>query len=471
MCSSLQRRRGLAERMAQIQITLDRASCRPESLTDGARVLLSTINELIDRMYLVLDRRWSELDPLDEQAREMARIGLCDDLQDVVRDIGATLIPVLESAIPEAIPIEMEPVVQRLAAGAAPDWHLTAILFGSHKHNYSIQRADNPLKRWTSLLGLPESELSGEDVTQDFLLLSLPRTDRQSGTLHSVLLGHELGHLRDWYHGITRGLDIPEQDSFFDPDGQLSLEGSRQRQVYNQIALRWTAEVVADMYACLHLGPASLFSLAELAGGLAPMHVDHLTHPGTDRRINLIMRWLDNMGFPVNKKNGNQVDKKNGNQEDLAALLGSVSDATARALARPVEIESLAGDDLPGRLAWDWLRSEADGIWTRVTSSEKEAEPLDPKAWEEEVGSAVESMSAGLTAGERHVGNTVMPADVRYLMNAGWLTKLSHLGSVGSMVEADVADVRELGRAAQVVDDLLLKSIEIAEYRRSHQWR
>ena len=62
----------------------------------------------------------------------------------------------------------------------------------------------------------------------------------------------------------------------------------------------------------------------------------------------------------------------------------------------------------------------------------------------------------------------LVPVDPPAILNAAWLVRINMLGSLGARVGADVNLDAGYSRVCGVLDELVLKSIEISEHLREH---
>lgn len=459
-----QRFRALSERLGHIRDSIDAAASRPESLTDGARVALRVVTEVFELTIDTLRKRWDNLERVSESRRDELKLDLCNDLQDVVRELGTSLLPLLTAARFEAVPVELEPVLARYAQEAAPGWAVHCVVIGSPEYNYSIQYLQDPVAKWADALGADVETGPSESSSREsaLLLLSIPRTERRAATLHSVLLGHEIGHLFDWYHGISSGYPIPKIDEII-PAEPPSFDDYFRYELFVAVARNWLREIVADFYGTLTLGPASILALMELVGGLAPLDLDSLTHPGTDRRAALVAEVLEKLGYDFSSRSF----------RFLSDLRDAVDSAAERPIDLPVEIKERMPDGAKTvDDAWRWAHSVREDLWHMVSKASRSENRTDPASWKKIEDLSV-ALRQGRSAGERLLpgGRGAEACGPSEMLNAGWLVKLEGLESLAAILRADPNEWDELARVANVLDELVLKSIEISEYRRYSPWQ
>jgi hypothetical protein len=448
MLEAEERRRSLVERIGHARELVERLDSAPERLTDGAWNLLDVVKRLLDELDEAVERRWERLEVLPPPERESYRRELCDDFRDVLLELGGTYIPTLEGASASSIPVELETTVQTGVFNAAPGWDLRSILYGTHHYNYSIGLIRDPLGKYESRLGLRPTE---DGSHRDFAFISMPRLERSSMGLHAVVLGHELGHLRNWYENISDGVDLPVPDELLNDTGQVAIIPNSEIRSYLEIARNWAAEVVADIFSYLVLGPASILSLAEFTSTLGPVDADLWTHPAPDRRLRLMLDLRAQRG-PTGP---NSLD-------GLLDRLGADLDDP---LDRPVELREL-GDQTPCRLAWQWLRSVmpslVDGCARSMSSDEMFTAEL-----ADDVDTASQLLAGGRPAGELlESDGTPRLLRTRVILNGVWQMKASRLDGLATGLDMDVTKQADLRRTCAIVDDLAAKSLEIAAHRR-----
>ncbi|MDQ3953331.1 MAG: hypothetical protein M3279_10285 [Actinomycetota bacterium] len=453
------RRRSLEERLAHIDSAAGLIARYPESLTDGAKKLLETVGALTVIVRESLSRRWSRWDDAkDSNVRESALRRLCDDYHDVVQDLGHLLIPVLEGASPQYIPVEIEPIVQFVVERAAPTAALTSVLHSTHRYNYSIARVEQLAHDWFQELNpdLPVEEpmasSEARPLADDFVFVSAPRLERDSAPLHAVILGHELGHLRDWHHGVTDATDIQIPNVFL-KGGQPTLDVVAKVDLFLDVSEAWLSEFVADIFAAFLIGPAAVWALSEITSILSPIDVDWDTHPGTDRRVSVMLDVLRSQEFD---------DRAAG----LATFFSEFGGEVDGAMDRPVDIANLV-DNEPAQEAWSWIQSVLPGVIDRCRATLAPDEAFEASRWSEVVPAA-DKLTGGFPCGEfADVGPVYTAASERVIINAAWLVKVARLKELAEELGREGESFDDLVASTLVLNDLVLKSFEIARYRRS----
>jgi hypothetical protein len=422
----------------------------PAELTKGATALLQYVEGLLEQVRSTVDSRWSQLAVLDVDLREELRRDLCDDFEDVIGVLGNELLPVLVGADAQLVPVELEPVFRRAVAQAAPTWSPEPVLYGSSYYDYSIVKfAKSEIEIPLAVMRNPQtSEAEDDSGPPDFLFVSVPSVERDSAALHAVILGHELGHLRDWHAGLTDGfpLDVPAE--LLDADGKPTDEYGD----YIETATNWTEELVADIFSCLTIGPAAVLWLPELTSTGGNMDVDFPSHPGSDRRVNLMLRVLEDQGFAAAK----------GFDEPFAGyrkLFGN-------AWRRPVQGTEFSSAGV-ATLTLSWIGNHLDDLVQHCRAAVPEGQVFRSEQWDA-VQSAAGMLRQGLPCGElRGEHGETMPAPPEVVLNAAWLVKLHDLSAVADQLGITLSDssgIQDISKVSEVLDRLALKSIEIASF-------
>lgn len=448
-------RRVLIERLAHVRSGVRDLAARRERLTTGADALVKSLEQLLPRVFDDFDSRWRELDAIpDANKRLNLRSRLCDDVQDLVFRLSDVFVPVITGASARGVPVELELLVDRLVNESAPDWPLRSVLWASPRHGYGIRHVSDPTSIWREIQEEGQAE-PGE--APDYVFLGIPTLERDSALLHGVLVGHELGHLRDWYHAVAESLTVPDHPKFIDPDGQMRLDAAAEADLYASVAESWASELVADIFSALTLGPVALIALPELATGSGgPLSVDLRTHPATDRRVQFLCEVLDDQGLR--------------SVERVAELSDRHLDDTAGALDRPVVLRDEGTKD-GAQLAWDWLRKELDAIKAKCFEVVPEHARFAAEHWEYAEACSLR-LVRGEPCGERVLGDgTVEPVPLEVILNAGWLVKLDCMETLAKVVAQDLDTLDGLIRVSQTLDDLVLKSVEISSYRGDKPWQ
>jgi hypothetical protein len=286
-----------------------------------------------------------------------------------------------------------------------------------------------------------------------FLFLRIPGIDRDCATLHTIILGHELGHLRDWSHRLVVEMPVPEPETWCDVNGQLLLEHVNDYRTYVFIVRAWRSELVADIFAAFFFGPASLNALSELVGNLGVWRVDSSTHPGMDRRAKIIVMALDELGFL--------------NVESLGSVMAHFNAETQNAFDRKAVACNLPGSQEVVELAWELVLSGVSELIEACKNVVPEDERFDSSRWGD-VEEAASVFAAGVPFGELlSQGEIPLPIDDAVIINGAWLVRTDHLGDLGGVIDLDSTVSTDASQVTAVLDALVLKSFEISELRRS----
>lgn len=449
------RRRVLVERLAHVRSGVRDLAARRERLTAGAHALIETLEQLLPRVFEDFDQRWQDLADIPDTEKQLnLRSGLCDDVQDLVFRLSDVFVPVTTGASARGVPVELELLVDRLVNTSAPDWPLRSVLWASPRHSYGIRHVPDPRTIWSDI---QDGGGAATDEEPDFVFLGVPTLERDSALLHGVLVGHELGHLRDWFHEVAASLTVPDHPRFIDADGQMRLEAAPEAELYASVAESWASELVADVFSALTLGPVALIALPELATGSgSPLSVDLRTHPATDRRVQLLCEVLDDLGLRTVKR--------------VATLLDAHLKESDGAFERAVVLRD-EGAKEGAQLAWEWLRMDLGLIKEKCLDAVPQEDRFGATQWEYAEACA-SRLARGEPCGEQASGDgTVEPVPLEVILNAGWLVKLDFMGELAGVVAQDLDSLDGLVRVSRTLDNLVLKSIEISSYRSDKPWQ
>lgn len=454
MQASEARLASLYRRFDNIDAVLDGYRSAPYTMTEGGRVLKDQASRLLAEARQALRYRWKRLEPLEESSRESLRRTMCDDFAAVLIELSATLLPALEGTRSNGVPIELEPVLTRLVGQASGGSGGRVVLYASEHLNYSIERHRDPM----TVLAKELSPGSGkpEPTGDPFLFLRIPRIERDTGTLHTVIMGHELGHLRDWTHGLSQLLPpISVPANWLDEVGSIKIDYLGEFQRFKYVAAAWAGEIVADIVAAVMFGPASLQALSELVGTLGLWTADSATHPGTDRRAAIIHRLLLQSEF--------------GDIPEISYLLDHFETESTTAIDRPVQVD---GSPYPeaDQAAWELLKGKLAALQKACERVIDMNERFTAADWAlVEAGEL--KLSMGQPCGERidETGQPVAESDA-VILNAAYLHRLKSSRGLGGVLGLDTLDPVQASLVGAVLDGLVLKSFEVAEFRRRTAW-
>jgi hypothetical protein len=325
------------------------------------------------------------------------------------------------------------------------------VLYGSSEYDYSIVRfAKSEIEIPLAVMGKSATGDAGEEEVgpPDFVFLSAPSVERDSAALHAVILGHELGHLRDWHERVSKNFPLDVPPGLVDAEGKPS-DGYGE---YISTATNWTEELVADAFSCLTMGPAAVLWLPELTSTGGTMDVDFLSHPGSDRRVSLMLRLLEEQGFA----------KADGFEE----VFTGYSKLFGKAWERPVQGTEFGTASAP-TLTLIWIRDHLDDLIDRCRAAVPNDQLFTADRWGE-VHVAAGMFRQGLPCGElKDKDGRRVPAAPQVVLNAAWLVKLHNLAEVGQQLGitlSDNSDLDDISKVSDVLDKLALKSIEIASF-------
>lgn len=120
------------------------------------------------------------------------------------------------------------------------------------------------------------------------------------------LLYHETAHFWDltkqFSAGLAKKLRHPEQDLKKLFDSRIPPPSPKERRKLNlkvyrdvlQLTTKWLGEIVCDLVATHHCGPAYFMALLEFTTRVEVMRLDSPTHPGADLRLWFILKTLGN---------------------------------------------------------------------------------------------------------------------------------------------------------------------------------
>ena len=451
------RRETLHRRLNNTQAALRSIARTSESFPDPANTLAQRVDELIDFARESLDTRWRDTEGFPEPGRELVRTITCDDFLRLMHELSTTLLPALRGSNSTRVPVELYGVVRDASTDAA-NAPCAAVMYAKSAYNYSVQYYGDPIAELAPRIA--PFAAAPTQTSETFVFLSLPELERDSATLHCVMLGHEIGHLRDWTNQISSSLNVPVPPTWLDAVGQPKPEYVDAIPFYRTLIANWAQELVADIFAALLYGPASLFAILELLVSVTTFEADTFTHPAGDRRSHTILGILDAAGAHT--------------PAELAPALAAVRDRSRGADSRPVRIEGHT-DRSPQLLeaattAWQWLLSQVPTLQTQCVNAV--ARPWNFSDWPA-VEWAAAMLDDGMPCGEKVVPGTspsvdAVPAAV--IMNGAWVTRLRRHPNLAGILGID-ATTPAINDLHAVVDGLVLKSREIMYLRQGEVWQ
>ena len=236
--------------------------------------------------------------------------------------------------------------------------------------------------------------------------------------------------------------------------------GATDSAVYRNLIAYWARELAADLFGALVFGPASLLSFTELALTGGDLASDSFTHPATARRLAAVISLLDGLGY-----------RSVAEAEAAVAPLRSVTTGAAQT---PVSVQGV--DPRIAQAAWDWLHGQLPQLMSTCTAGVAPDETLDPTKWPQ-VKQAADELARGRPAGERPSAlgpngeiDAMEPVPAAVVLNAGWLLRTRDYRGLSDVVAAPAAGHTQSAGLAAVLDGLLLKSLEISEWRDARPW-
>lgn len=442
------RRRSVEDVLRNVEDALERAADPLGTRRLGPEILRGKALRALEQIRRDLTDEWTRTEPLPSPDRENQRIARCDDHRRRLTKLADTLLPILRGTSSSQIPVELEPVLKRGLRNAqgAEETLETMVISTTFKQEYHIRRLPKEGGIWS--LEVDEAPADPEHTYS--YVFAAPWLDQESLILHSVMLGHELGHVRVWRHG-TRAA--------FAENFEVPLAESSDRLDCMAYAQDWLDEIAADLFAVYAIGPAAILGLTEVVGSPSEAMIDYATHPAAHRRVRVMVDALT---------------------EDLAYNANSVEDdwlqdilARARAdVQTRGTLSSQPGDQANGRVHAEGVgQFQPEEVWAVV-------EPLLVKLrahckaavgedvlhvweWDKEVVPASEDLANGLPCGECQAEDGLRESRTRVILNAGWRTKLHMFGRFRQEFHPSV----DKGTINRRLDELVLKSLEVAQVR------
>ena len=285
-----------------------------------------------------------------------------------------------------------------------------------------------------------------------------------------AVLAHEYGHALDDSDGISQGIVFGD-----DGDGRAMLEEADPKLDW---AAAFVAETVADFVAAHMLGPASMIPILfveMMQPRLREVSKISSGHPPTPLRVELVLRYLKGLGVsaggfePVfeaygldySRKLKDMESGKRSNMEEVERearkILSPLVDPIATkisslGLRRFEEANAVSAHSLRGTLA------------SRLPISSRRLQPDD------RILAGLEALAHGVDPDQAYRELTKLdeqPVPSSEILTAGWLHKLSsfegELMRAFPPQEGRAADLGLYGQYVEKMDELLLKSLEVAD--------
>lgn len=320
--------------------------------------------------------------------------------------------------------------------------------------------------------------LAGAADSPLFVFLSYPQIHARNPFFQTIIMSHEILHLRDEVRGLSRQLagqvelksvdfDALLQDLKRQPmlDATPSLPPVTIGERFGEDELRasiserwakiisnWLAEITADLLAVRLFGPCYAVALADhsLANGVIDRDSD--THPCSRLRIGLILEELKQMGYG----------------RHTTGVLG-IASAQIRSIRELLAARPRRGANLLiYEKAKDYVHKARQRISERVRD-DVGVDAYQAPAFHQEVGKLTELLEMGVPPGELLDlrAKTAEPAALRAIFNVAYTFQASRLDVLFDLLGAKTPESRIDSRSK--LDELLLKAVELSEV--SHAWK
>lgn len=349
--------------------------------------------------------------------------------------------------VPEAMIIPLEGIIRKYVSKAeiivAYDWIPS---------NYSfVRRLPDILRAKLTVIFESQQHHVVESIPTVLAIIAFPAAERENVLLHGAL-GHEVGHaLSETFHSVntcgefckledelqrlTRGEDI---DMF-----QMHLLRART----TRILADWLDELISDAWATWLMQLAPLFALH----ALDPIQKASEDHPPGFLRFRLMIDCLKNMGFMEIAKNNGWLNKA----FNEIKLDSNHSEITPE-------------DSLAYQIVFSTLKKTLNKIVNHVTKMAKDANPEYKdtskfvKNWSDIqkylIKRILNYIPPDCIGGV--LGDELVPADLNYIINAGWAVYFGYWDKFCKGLSAD--DLITQYEARKKMNRLLLKGIELS---------
>jgi hypothetical protein len=447
MWNAEQRRRGLSEHLQRLSAAARQVEAQPEQLTNGQKALLADLKLILRAVPRAIDETWQEFSAVQSaEERERSRRDLCSNFEELIQTLLREIVPVLTGGAASLVPVELEPVLQDEVQHAAPSKSYRPILYSTPEFNYSIV----PVPSAAEVLDHAGATTGEATEAKELLSVSSPAIGKDSIALHAILVGHEIGHLRQFETGVAAGFAPPVPDAWKDADGNVAPDHEESFDKYVRLVSNWGEELAADIFSCLTLGPVALLALPEVVGIAAELDEDSDSHPAAGRRIRLMAEFLLARGF--------------GAVEVAGEAINAYADQFANAPAEDINIDEPNLVE-PATEAWTVLRGFVEELREDCIVELDANSVMGPDAWPA-VLRARDLLRWGLPCGDTwsDEANASTPTPITVILNAAWLVKIQHLGDLASVVATSISTTEGIGEVSYVLDQLVTKSIEIANH-------
>lgn len=406
--------------------------------------------------------------------------------------IGARLaqfIDFVEPASTENIPWGLASQLGRFCRRFRPGSQL--ILTSTWQFGYSITYINRILFR--VLMGKPEFDTLLTDLP-NYVVLSIPRTERNNSLQHAVL-GRECAHLLDWAlaQELSLGSEYGHSGNWRDRYSEISLsehlaseiisdrgfpeslltlhkvEGSyaapTNRQESREIIHKthsalasWVTTIVVDLLSIRLFGPAALFAFNEIAESLSELGRMTGSHPSAALRMRVMIEELGALSF-IDLRNEDEAQKQWG--DSGSALYREIRHIYRVCLETQYrETEDLDSISIP--YLDEALDDRAlDSVRAFIRNLDRDYF-LDAVEFRTDVRPLVECLSRGLPPSKIELTpSDPIPASLPAILNAGWLYWLNTVSMAAEHSAGEFLHIRRL------INALVYKALEASEI----QWQ
>lgn len=324
----------------------------------------------------------------------------------------------------EQYPAELVGPAEALLSGRIPEFSL--VLRAQSDYMYRMVAIQHFTQRALQNMQpfLPADFGQGRNVPEWLLIFPLPAAERDNMALHTILLGHEIGHAIDLVSsGSSNALASQLQFSSAHVSrvakaAQLSSPVRRylylwERRVTSsarEIAENWIKEAVADLIAARTYGPAYLASMLEmwLALGL-PSNAWSESHPSIEFRLGLVLDGLARLGYRQRFRSG-----------PIYELLQLAADLS-RGMAPPP-------DPHPMAVALGGVKRLRQQFLGEVEGVVLPADAYDAARCRQEISALVDLLGCGVPPSQfmQGIDLCATPASLPAILNAGWAYRLGN---------------------------------------------
>lgn len=194
---------------------------------------------------------------------------------------------------------------------------------------YAITAYPNLLDAYRDVLSPYVREKSDEEqvLPEWVVILSYPASESTNILLHTIMMGHEVIHLKDYVDNISSGLIATREiriikQAVRTEATRLNLDPASLFEATERVLRQWLAELVADLFATRIYGPAYLFSFARLSLALQVMDEYTERHPSSRMRLGMMLEELRSLGYLVRRRQTSKIREELHYWLDFAARPG-----------------------------------------------------------------------------------------------------------------------------------------------------